>query len=813
MSEIDNEISRLFDGDTFQTDDGTVHRLQHVDAIEKNQPGGAQATQLLQDLFDEGADVYRSGEQGHYGRELSDVMTSRGVPASAELAYQGLAQPYRGDEFGRAARDAGNRDLALNGRGPDEELAELFRQSVYAEGARPGSQDIRSKSTFAQSLARGSNNLEASLYGFGKALGDLTGIDYLSERGLEGMERNIREAMINPAQISSVDDVDSLDDAWTFVVESLGEQLPQLLGDAAAAVLGAGAGGIAARRGAMKALQREFGPKFTEAVRKGKSATLTDKYQTLREQRASASVSQATKQGAVTGARAGTFASLYPQSVGETAMNFEAEGIDAPGLAFATGAAKAALDYAPLETLVRGLSRATGTGARGLGQSASRVMQMAGLEATTEGVQTTLDFMARNHAQGRELTDFSPEDLEELRTAVAKGGIVGGGLAGTGEVAVNTPDMLRQIPGAYRAARARVASLQRQRSAQQPAEQPAEADLSPDMRDFTEQLNFRLQGGYETTEEGPEALKAQAWAFGKGLKPGLFASANDRASYGEVNQAAKAAGLEAIDLPEGLLVTRTEFDAEAYRQASPEQRDLMRARALGYTQAKAELQDPDTAVVVQTRSPKGAILHQELVDGVRANEVRDKQRSMFQSLEGASTEITSAQQVQAERPGGEQAVQQSLFPETEGQVEERQAADAAGQADLFAPQPAPAQPAAVESEPDAQAELPGIPAHAEHILKRGGTPYANTRTAQAKANQLNKQGGDHRVVQVEGGFAVIDAAPVPLESIPLEDYGSKEVEVEETGELVEVPLTASDIITDIDKRLAVAEKLLRCVGG
>ena len=65
-------------------------------------------------------------------------------------------------------------------------------------------------STFGNAVSRGTDSLQASLYGAADALGRLTGVDALATWGEEGVKRNLAEAALRPAKVESWDDVDSL---------------------------------------------------------------------------------------------------------------------------------------------------------------------------------------------------------------------------------------------------------------------------------------------------------------------------------------------------------------------------------------------------------------------------------------------------------------------------------------------------------------------------------------------------------------------------------------------------------------------------
>jgi hypothetical protein len=618
-------IARVLDGDTVKTEDGTSHRLQYIDTPEKNQVGGAEATDLLRRFSQEGT-VTPSGEQGKYGRELSTVQDGEGRDYSFEALREGRALPFGNSDTADAAQFLGGTDVADGIAESDPDLANQFDQAVYNEQFQgPNIRPIGG--TFKQSMARGGNNLEASLHGFAKTIGDVTGIDAITQYGIEGIERNLKEALTTPAKITKIDDVDSLDDAWTFVVEAIGEQIPQLAGDAAAALLGGGVGGVVARRGAMKALTRSFGPRFTAKLNQARKGDMLPDYQTY----AANKLNEAGTTGLKTGARTGAGSAIYAQTAGETAVGFHEEGIDAPGTVLGVGAVKAALEYAPYELLIGNLAKIVGASPRALGQVAGRILTQTGAEGSTEGAQTVLDFMARNHHQGKDIFNMSPEDIDELKIAMAKGAVLGGGLTLPGA-----------IPPAYRAARAK---LQRQ----QPASEPGQ-----DYKDFEEGFVGPTQPASETisdtvtSSEGPEQIAAQIEAFTAGQKRGVFASIEDSDSYEALEAAAEATGGQTISYSTGMLLVGADFDQQAYAEGDNETRNRMRAEVLGYTQAKEDIESPDTAKVVQTQNADGHVIQEEVVDEARVDEVVAAHATQFEGTD-INTVVTDPESVQQTR--------------------------------------------------------------------------------------------------------------------------------------------------------------------
>lgn len=268
-------------------------------------------------------------------------------------------------------------------------------------------------STFGNAVARGTDSLQASLFGFTKAVGDFLEIDVLSKLGQDGIDRNIKEILANPPEVKDWDDVDSLADFGTYFLEAIGEQVPQLLVDAPLAIAAFGSGGtslggIAARRAGLaaigKAAKRKLGERAFINFKKASPALLTG--------------------------------NLYAQGAGETQLEFMAEGIDDPGAALLTGIPKAILDRYGMEKIL-GASKHLGVRPESALQGATQLLKAAGIgfgaEGLTEATQTTIDKMAIKAELGEDYDLFSENNLKEIREAAIKGAIVGGTLSSTAE--------------------------------------------------------------------------------------------------------------------------------------------------------------------------------------------------------------------------------------------------------------------------------------------------------------------------------------------------------------------------------------------
>ena len=636
-----SDIMRVLDGDTVKDKDDNSHRLQYIDTPEKNQVGGAEATALLQSFADDGATITPSGEQGKYGRELSTVADSEGRDYSFEALREGRALPFGDSETADAAQFLGALDVVDGRAESDPELAAHFDRAVANE-AYTRDKTYGGNGTFNRALVRGSNNMEASLHGFAKTIGDISGVDAIQKFGEEGMERNLREAMLHPAELSSIDDVESLDDAWTFVVETFGEQIPQLVGDAGAAILGAGPGGVAARRGAMKLMMKKLGPRFSQGLRAAKEGDMLPNYQMYAAHKIGKAapenvVRDATRRGMKIGARTGAASAIYAQTTGETTLGLHQEGITAPGTSLGVGAVKAALEYAPYEFLIGNLAKMTGLTANALGQVAARITGQTGIEAGTEGAQTVLDFMARNHHQGKDLMNMSDEDIDELKTAIAKGGVLGGGLTLPGA-----------IPPAYRAARAKFQNMEAPKEQGQDGQDFQEGFVGPIKPEDGGPEGQTFDDDIVTSAEGPKQLAAQIEAFKRGSKQGVFASSADEGGLEALEAAAEETGGKVLRYPNGALLTTPDFDEEAYSAADAATKDRMRADVLGYTQSKTEITNPELAKVVSTRNEDGEVLKDQVVDADRVEEAKANDAVQFKG-ENVTTTVTDPESVIAER--------------------------------------------------------------------------------------------------------------------------------------------------------------------
>lgn len=420
----------ILDGDTIrEVETGKSYRLAGSNAAETakdfkgelGQFGGVEVKNRLLDIANSrGLNIESSGEYGKYGREVVRYLDNNGVDIGGELVRQG--QIFR--DFDPTGRYADEQYLAnLDARDPSPEYQEKANQRYLATNI-PQPTYYSKSGTFARSVDRGIDQTQAMLYGAANAVGELMGFDALSEWGLEGVERNLKEASYNPAEIASYEDVESLSDAWTYVVEAIGEQAPQLAIDLVAGVATGGMaslGSMAARAGAAKALKRKIGEERFGRLLANK------RYQRQQEEKYGGAFGKGFKYGVLGG--------MQSQMTGEVQLEFIEQGLDAPGTAIATGAVNTLIEFKAMKKLIEPIlknAKRTGSDAISLRDALGTALRQAGIGVPTEGLtemaQTFITKSAAMAIGGQ--SAFSDEAYSEYINAGLKGGIVGGTLSG-----------------------------------------------------------------------------------------------------------------------------------------------------------------------------------------------------------------------------------------------------------------------------------------------------------------------------------------------------------------------------------------------
>ena len=436
---IDDKI--IIDADTYVDEQGQVIRLAGVDAPETGkvdaisgryqpeQAGAQLAIDYLKNLMSEGGvEQELTGEQT-YGRQVAEVTDPQGRDIGERMIERGFARPtlFSGEEQRRAERTANVRlsgvfDEAFS----DEELIKN-RQLEYEKEIRgfdPNYSSIAStpefaRGTFTKAVSRGVDTTQSLLYAASNAIGEATGIDTMAEWGEEGMVKNMHEAALNPAEIGKFDNVEGLADFGTYVLEAIGEQVPNI----ALTATGAGTGAVAARAAIGKALLKKATARAGAGVPLGGTGELVAQ---------GLAKSQLAKRAPLIGAAATT----YPLGVGEVQQELVEAGIEAPGTALLAGLPIAASEAASFDiifgNLFRGVKRelaedlVSGTAsALGFVKDVAKGGLVGGLtEMPTETMQELITITAHAY-HDPEYEIFSDENLSRLRETAIKAGIVG----------------------------------------------------------------------------------------------------------------------------------------------------------------------------------------------------------------------------------------------------------------------------------------------------------------------------------------------------------------------------------------------------
>lgn len=411
--------AKAYDGDTIYQG-GQGFRLYGIDTEEMkrkgvqadSQPdpshGAVGAQQYLADIMARENVSFEEKGVDAYGRKVVRVVGEDGRDINEELvrnagaglmSFNNEVSPYASARADYLNRVASGEIVMEQGRAFDPSKVAPTR-SVTQE--------------FATGMERGSKMLGAMAGKAIEVLGDVTGVDSVSQQGRSTAERYLQQAAdihLKP-EVDTYKDVEDFSSGMKYVANILGEQAPQMAADATAAAVGAlsGAGvgaipAVAARRGMLAATMRAVAGASAEA-----------------------------------GAKRGAMSSMFVQSLGESAMELEAEGIDERGAAIAAAFAKMGADYAGTLAMFRTAKRMAFDG----NTVTSRVVlheatKAIGWEGGTEALQTIIDKAAvAYHKDGYDI--LSDDNIEEIINSAIAGAVVGGtvsGAAGGGRMAVD----------------------------------------------------------------------------------------------------------------------------------------------------------------------------------------------------------------------------------------------------------------------------------------------------------------------------------------------------------------------------------------
>ena len=360
----------VYDGDTVYQG-GQGFRFYGIDTEEMkrkgvqpdSQPepshGATEAQQYLADIMANEQVSFEEKGVDAYGRKIVRVVGADGRDINEELvrnagaglmSFNNEVSPYASARADYLNRVASGEVVMEQGAAFDPTKVAPTR-SVTQE--------------FATGMERGSDMLGAMAGKAIEVLGDVTGVESISQKGRDTATRYLEQASaigLKP-QTDSYKDVGDFRSGMNYVASILGEQAPQMAADAVAAGVGAltGAGvgaipAVAARRGALAA-----------AV-------------------------HAVAGTAATGAKRGAMSSMFTQALGESAMELEAKGIDERGAAIAAAFAKMGADYAGTMAMFRTAKRMAFDG----NAVTSRIIlgeatKSIGWEGGTEALQTVID--------------------------------------------------------------------------------------------------------------------------------------------------------------------------------------------------------------------------------------------------------------------------------------------------------------------------------------------------------------------------------------------------------------------------------------
>lgn len=501
---VDFAGGETYDGDTVYKG-GQGFRLYGIDADEMKEhgimnqptpsPQAIKAKEYLDGVMKNERVSFEDMGADKYGRRVVRIIGEDGRDVNEELV-----------------RQVGVNTIDFDGVSPYHAAAVAFEDDVRAgrkilDRAVPfNTSDYIPERTIAQELgtgySRGKDQLGLMLGKSLETIGESLGVESLQQRGLD-MSSKYLEELVKPdqaPQVGTYKDVDGVRSAALYAAGLLGEQVPQLMADAAAfaggAATGAGVGGIGA-----------------VAARRGVAAA-------------------AARIGMNIGGRAGAFSSMYAQSLGESVMEQESEGVEDNPLAYATAFAKAGADYigakAMLKTSKRMMLDGNEVSARVV---AGEAMRSIGAEGLTESFQTMLDKAAIAYKKdGYDL--LSDDNIDEAIDSFFAGAIVGGTVSGAGagvrktydrffgakedEKALDVDDQSSEIPATEEAVRQEqppvVDAVPETLVAEAPVEQPVSAPVFAEPEPVSQGIDFKaaLEGLNDPIEQPSSGMDFKA---------------------------------------------------------------------------------------------------------------------------------------------------------------------------------------------------------------------------------------------------------------------------------------------------------------
>ena len=433
--EMTDGDSGYVNGQPFRFTSFNSGEMDHSNGRTDAHPDGQLAKELTEKLIEEGGRVGGGEEVGFYGkRKLKRFEDSSGRDLGLELVKGGMAAPTRSSESADA-EIAGIKRRAAGHGGTGNKTIQEFAKRKSTEKYDPfANATVQNnfydrRGTFNKAFARGTDQTKAALGGVINYIGDATGNkEWVADGKRMTRDANV-DAKLNPREIEDYTKATkSLDTAFTYLVESVGEMAPGLIFDAIATVA---TGGI----GATQAVARRAG---TEAIKAG------------------------FKKGLISGPALTGFT----QSLGDMENSLEARGSEENGFApVASGLVGAAVNLAPYAVIAGDVLRSAGLGddvVRSVTKAMDKVekqsklsrlgdvgkagVKAGGTEGIAETAQMVIDEVILANASDTGFNLKTQDAIDGAIRAVLGGGTMGAGASGIGNAA--------GIMGEYNAERA-----------------------------------------------------------------------------------------------------------------------------------------------------------------------------------------------------------------------------------------------------------------------------------------------------------------------------------------------------------------------
>ena len=192
------------------------------------------------------------------------------------------------------------REKGVDPESVDSEFAKEFEE--VEKLSRPGL-----GTEFTRGVSRGIDQLQSTAFGGLALAGDLTGLDSVRDFGVEGFERNKRQAAGKAPSIRSFKDVDDIGEGFRFITGLGGEVLPSAIEAGVGAAATGGIGFAAGKQIAKRAIRKRIGNNMRSRLAKEGGEKARD-----------ALASRSARKVARRAATGGLAASSFTQNAGET---------------------------------------------------------------------------------------------------------------------------------------------------------------------------------------------------------------------------------------------------------------------------------------------------------------------------------------------------------------------------------------------------------------------------------------------------------------------------------------------------------------